>query len=619
MSADYPIECPDPYSGQETPGEDPFHLQSYVYNLITGLQGGVDPAYKRVIATCKHFAAYDLEDWEGNLRYAFDAIVSQQDLSEFYTRSFQTCARDAKVGAFMCSYNAVNGVPSCADSYLLQDLLREHWNWTTVDHWVTGDCGAIEYIYEAHHYTDTPQEAVADALNAGSDLDCGTYFPDYLGAAYNESLYNATTLDTALIRLYASLVKVGYFDPAEIQPYRQLGWANVSTAEAEQLAYTAAVEGITLLKNDGTLPLSKQFKTLALIGPWANATMQMQGNYFGAAPYLISPLMAAETLNYTVLYAEGTGINDTSVSSFPAALEAASQADAIIYAGGIDDTIEAEGMDRDTITWPGVQPDLIDRLAQLGKPLVVLQMGGGQIDDSFLVSNPNVSAILWGGYPGQSGGAALMDIIAGNAAPAGRLPVTQYPADYVNEVAMTDMSLRPNTSNPGRTYMWYSGTPVFEFGYGLHYTNFTASLSAPAAPSYDIQRLVDACTGVTYLDLCPFESYTVHVTNTGNSTTSDFVSLLFVAGEHGPEPYPNKVLVAYDRLHDIQPTSTQTAMLNLTLGSLARRDQSGNTVLYPGNYTLLLDIEPKSTQSFVLTGESIVLDYWPQSSSSSSS
>ncbi|KZT10041.1 glycoside hydrolase family 3 protein [Laetiporus sulphureus 93-53] len=607
-----PFKDPRWGRGQETPGEDPFHLQSYVYNLITGLQGGLDPEYKRIVATCKHFAAYDLENWMGNVRYGFDAIVSIQDLSEFYTRSFRTCARDANVGAFMCSYNAVNGVPSCANSYLLQDILREHWGWTNEDQWVTSDCDAIENIYQPHYYAPTRQLTVADALNAGADLDCGEYYPLNLGSAYEEGLFNVSTLDRALIRLYSSLVKLGYFDPAENQPYRSIGWENVSTPAAEELAYTAAVEGITLLKNDGTLPLSSSIKSIALIGPWANATTEMQGNYYGVAPYLISPLMAAEAAGYTVYYATGPGIDDPTTSSFPAAFEAAAAADAIIYAGGINTDVEAEGMDRYTLDWPGVQIDLIDSLSQFGKPFVVLQMGGGQVDDSCMIPNAGVNAIIWGGYPGQSGGTALIDIIMGKVAPAGRLPITQYPIGYVYQIPMTDMSLRPSATSPGRTYMWYTGTPVFPFGYGLHYTNFTASLSESSASSYDISTLVSGCSGYEHLDLCPFASYTVNVTNTGNSVSSDFVALLFVAGEHGPAPVPNKVLAAYSRLHSVAPLSSQTTTLNLTLGSLARADSYGNTILYPGEYDLVLDVDAKSTVSFSLTGNESVLDYWPQ-------
>lgn len=129
--------------GQETPGEDPFHLSHYVFNLIQGLQGGLDPKpYFKIAADCKHFAAYDMEDWHGNVRYGFNAVVSQQDLSEYYLPPFQTCVRDAKVASVMCSYNAVNGIPSCASSFLLQTVLRDHWGFSD-DRWVTSDCDAV--------------------------------------------------------------------------------------------------------------------------------------------------------------------------------------------------------------------------------------------------------------------------------------------------------------------------------------------------------------------------------------------------------------------------------------------------------------------------------------------
>ena len=189
----------------------------------------------------------------------------------------------------MCSYNAVNGVPSCADDYLLQSILREYWNWTEGTQWVTSDCDAVETIYYPYHnYTSTPEQAVADALNAGTDLDCGTFYPTYLGAAYQQGLYNISTLDRSLIRRYASLVKLGYFDPAASQPYRQYTWADVDTTSSQALALQAAEEGIVLLKNDGTLPLSSSLKLLALIGPWGMATTQMQGNYYGVGMNTLS-------------------------------------------------------------------------------------------------------------------------------------------------------------------------------------------------------------------------------------------------------------------------------------------------------------------------------------------
>jgi beta-D-xylosidase 4 len=252
----------------------------------------------------------------------------------------------------MCSYNAVNGVPTCADDYLLHTVLREYWGWTDEDQWVTSDCDAVQNIYNAsswnvgrgHNYTQTPEQAVADALNAGTDLDCGTFYPDFLGQAYEQGLYNISTLDRSLIRRYASLVRLGYFDPPTDQPYRQLTFANVSTNASQSLALKAAEEGIVLLKNDGTLPLSSDVKVVTLIGPWAAATVQMQGNYYGVAPYLHSPLYAAQAAGLSVMYAMGADINSTNTTGFAAALAIAKQADAIIYAGGIDISIEAESM-----------------------------------------------------------------------------------------------------------------------------------------------------------------------------------------------------------------------------------------------------------------------------------
>jgi beta-D-xylosidase 4 len=151
------------------------------------------------------------------------------------------------------------------------------------------------------------------------------------------------------------------------------------------------VEGIVLLKNDGTLPLSSSVKNIALIGPWANATTQMQGNYKGIAPYLISPLMGAIQDGYNVTYVLGTDISTTDTNGFAAAVAAAREADTVVYAGGIDLTVEGEDNDRLSIIWPGNQLELIAELQAVGKPLVVIQFGGGQLDDTTLKDNASAS------------------------------------------------------------------------------------------------------------------------------------------------------------------------------------------------------------------------------------
>lgn len=605
-----PFKDPRWGRGQETPGEDPYHLSSYVHALIDGLQGGYDPKIKRVVATCKHFAAYDIENWNGNFRYQFDAQVDSQDLREYYLPPFQSCARDSNVGAFMCSYNALNGVPTCADSYLLDDILRKHWGWTNEQQWVTSDCDAVQNVFLPHNYSQTRPGAAAAAFNAGTDIDCGTYYQHHLPAALSQGLINETRLNEALIRQYSSLTRLGYFDGPE-SLYRNLSFADVNTPSSQALALKAAAEGIVLLKNDGILPLQITNGTsIALIGDWANATDVMQGNYKGIAPYLRSPLIAAQNLGADVHYAQGPGgAGDPTTDSWLPVWRAANDADIIIYAGGIDISVEAEGDDRVAIAWTGAQLDVIGELATYGKPMMVLQMGGGQLDSSPIRDNANISALLWGGVPGQDGGTALFDVITGKTPPAGRLPTTQYPSRYTHQIPMTSMALRPNGSLPGRTYKWYDEA-VYEFGYGLHYTNFSAEVSPLRSESYSIQDLVSNCTE-QYKDRCAFETVNVNVSNDGD-VASDYVTLGFIAGEFGPAPCPRKSLVNYQRLFGIQPGASQTARLNLTLASLARVDDRGNLVLYPGDYSLLIDTQPLTTVNFTLTGDETTIDNWPQ-------
>lgn len=606
-----PFKDPRWGRGQETPGEDPFLTSQYVVNLIDGLQGGISPhPYYKVAADCKHFAAYDLENWEGINRSDFDAKVSLQDLSEYYLPSFQSCVRDAKVTSVMCSFNSVNGIPACANSYLLQNVLRDFWGFGD-DRWVVSDCDAVENIFNTHNFTKSLAEAAADALKAGTDIDCGTTYSTHLPEALTQSLITRADLEKALTRQYISLIRLGYFDPPESQPYRQLGWSDVNKPEAENLAYRAAVEGLVLIKNNGLLPLPTTDR-LAIIGPYTNATTAMQGNYFGAAPFVVTPLQGAIAAGFQVLSAHGTDVDGTSYSGFEEATEIAKSVDVIVFVGGIDHTIEDEAKDRLNITWPGNQLDLIRQLAALGKPIVVVQFGGGQVDDSDLLASDAVHAVIWAGYPGQSGGAAIFDMIAGKVAPAGRLTTTQYPGEYVDQIAMTDMSLRPSAINPGRTYKWYTGKPVVEFGHGLHFTTFQFSWKKRPRTHYNIQQVIESVSGRAPLDLAILDTFQVSVQNTGQ-VVSDYVALLFLSGSAGPTPHPLKSLVAFSRAHDVEPGSSSTVDLKVTLGAVARADERGNLWLFGGSYRLVLDVgEGVLTHEFILTGADACILHWPQ-------
>jgi beta-D-xylosidase 4 len=596
--------------GAETPGEDPLRIQSYVSNLIPGLQGG-NLASKQIIATCKHFAAYDIE----TSRTGNDLNPTQQDLGDYYLPSFKSCVRDAGAGSVMCSYTAVDGIPSCASEYLLQDVLRVAWNFTSPYNYIVADCDAVGNIYTPHNFTDTESAAAAVALNAGTDIDCGyTYLK--LSDAIASNMTTEATLDRALTRLYNALFTVGYFDGTS--PYNSLSWSDVSTPASQSLAYEAAVEGMTLLKNDGLLPLGKSFSSVAVIGPWANATTQMQGGYQGIAPFLNSPLYAFSSEWETVHYALGTNISDLYTVGFGDAIAAAKASDVVIYLGGIDQSIEGEGFDRTSIEWPGNQLDLIACLSQTGKPLVVVQFGGGQVDDGVLLENNSVNAIMWAGYPGQDGGYAVLDVLTGKKSVAGRLPVTQYPASYAGDVSIFDMNLRPSASSPGRTYKWYSGKPVVPFGYGLHYTSFLFAWDSIPKAVYDIGDIVNEAHG-SFKDISLFFNVVASVRNAGGpaNIASDYVGLLFISTTNaGPAPYPTKSLVSYNRLHGIPVNAAQKLVLPLTLASLARADENGDLTVYPGDYELILDIDAKLTANFSLRGQKTVIDKLPRQASS---
>lgn len=596
--------------GQETPGEDAFHIRSYVTNLVPGLQGGSsNPEEKQIIATCKHFAAYDIE----TNRHNNDLNPSQQDLNEYYLPPFKGCVRDAAAGSVMCAYNAVDGVPACASEYLLQGILQTAYNFTQPYNYVMSDCDAIDDIWSEHGFVAHASSAAAVALNAGCHMNCGTTY-----LSLNESVANGYTsesaVDAALTKLYTALFTIGAFDGTS--PFNSLNWSDVDTTEAQSLAYQSSMEGLTLLKNDGTLPLQGSYSTVAVIGPMATATTQLQGNYFGNAPTLVSPLSAFGE-KWNTVYEQGTEVDTTSTSGFAAVVSAAEDSDLIIYVGGIDDSIEAESLDRTSIVWPGNQLDLISELAATGKPLVVLQWGGGQVDDTVLLSNSNVSSLVWVGYPGEVGGTGIRDVLAGTWSIAGRLPVTQYPANYTDEVDMWEMALRPNGSYPGRTYKWYTGTPVLPFGHGLHYTNFSLSLLQVPPGSYTVDYLMSTAENYTNKDTTPFFTVEANVTNIGGPANmfSDYVGLLYLSTpDAGPSPYPNKWLASYQRLHNIAVGSSSTLSLPITLGSLARADSQGDLYLYPGTYTISLDNDPDLQFNFTLTGDAALLESLPQPS-----
>jgi len=230
-----------------------------------------------------------------------------------------------------------------------------------------------------------------------------------------------------------------------------------------------------------------------------------------------------------------------------------------------------------------------------------------------------VNAIVWGGYPGQSGGTAIADILTGKAAPAGRLPITQYPAIYTSQVPMTDMALRPSSTSPGRTYKWYTGKPVFPFGFGLHYTTFSLSWSRSPTASANIQTIISGTYGNSNpIDTQVFQTLTLNIRNTGK-VTSDFVATVYLSTTAGPKPFPNSQLASYARAKSIEPGQTVSVQLPVTIGSIGRIDDNGNLWLYPGNYEFIVDTTAELKASFKLSGKATQITNWPQRPANSTS
>lgn len=518
----------------------------------------------------------------------------------------------------MCSYNSVNGAPACANSYLIQDILRSHWGWEKDEHWISTDCGVLEDTWKSHKYVATAGEAAAALLAGGTDLNCEFGKTDGWFEAWENGNISEEDIDKALVRLWASLVTVGWFDPAEDQSLRRLTFQDVNTPESQKLAYEAAVTGAVLIKNSGHLPLDKN-KKVALIGPFTDAAVQMQGNYYGPAPYLISPRQAAEEYGLDFTWTKGVGINEPDSTS-DQAVQAAKDAEEIVFFGGIDTSIEEESRDRPDIAWPEPQLELLRELISLGKPVTVIQFGGGQLDGTELLESDVIEGILWAGYPGQSGGQAVIDLLYGERSPAGRLPVTQYPSEYIDQVPPTDMTLRPgqNGTNPGRTHMWYTGNAPVPFGHGLHYTEFDVKLGQISWTTEftqidgDISKVDALLDTVPWLELInkPTATVPVQVENIGN-VTSDYVALLFLRANAGPEPRPKQTLVGYTRLKNVAPGATETAEVNIQLERFLRVDEDGNQVLYPGTFEMFVDIDEKASVEIEWTGSSLIIEEFP--------
>jgi beta-glucosidase len=287
--------------GQETYGEDPYLTSRLGVAFVDGLQGD-DPHYYKTIATPKHFAVHSGPE---STRHSANVDVSPHDLEDTYLPAFRATVKEGKAGSVMCAYNAINGQPACANTYLLSDTLRKTWGFKG---YVTSDCAAISDISGGHKFAPDLEHASVVAVRAGTDTSCGKEYAS-LVKAVQDGLISESEIDVSVRRLFAARMELGLFDPSADVAYARIPFSEDDSEAHRLLARTVAEKSMVLLKNDGILPLKKSVKTIAVIGPNAAALAAIEGNYNAVPSHPVLPLAGMEAKfggSAKILYAQGS-------------------------------------------------------------------------------------------------------------------------------------------------------------------------------------------------------------------------------------------------------------------------------------------------------------------------
>ena len=449
--------------GHETYGEDPYLTGTMGTAFIKGLQG--DGKYRKLDATIKHYAVHSGPE---ALRHEFDVSVSEKDLYETYLWAFKYCIDNADPSAVMGAYNRVYGEPCCGSPNLLQRILRDEFKFPG---YVVSDCAAIQDFHENHHVTNTAPESAALAVNSGCELNCGQTYR-WLTEAYERELITEETITEAVVKLFTARFRLGMFD--DDCEYDNISYDVMECEKHKELNLKMAEESMVLLKNNGILPLKEGTK-VAVIGPNADDRECLIGNYFGTPSEYYTPLRGIKEFA-DVKYAKGCHLFKEKVSphrigtSIKEAIIVAKHSDVIIMCMGLNGDLEGEqgdaynayaGGDKVDLELPVPQKILYDEIIKLGKPVIFVNISGSATNLSR--QKEECDAILQCFYPGALGGLALGRVLFGKVSPSGRLPLTFYKS-------VDDLPPFEDYSMENRTYKFYKGTPVYEFGFGLNYS-----------------------------------------------------------------------------------------------------------------------------------------------------
>jgi beta-glucosidase len=542
--------------GHETYGEDPFLTGEMGKAFVVGLQGD-DPNYLKASACAKHYAVHSGPEWN---RHTFDVTVTPYELWDTYFPAFKDLVVDAGVTGVMTAYNAYAGQPASMSDLFLTDVLYGQWNYQG---YVTSDCGAINDIWRNHRAAPDKPTAAALAVAHGTHTDCGddTYLS--IVQAVKDGLIDEELVDRAVEKLFEIRIRLGMFDPKGSTPYDGITTDVLEAPAHAAHALDMARQSIVLMKNEANaLPLSRNIKKIAVLGPNADNRRTPLANYEGKPSHVVSALEGIKRKlgsDVEVVYNPVSHwVTPTEGVDIEALARSVADADAIVYVGGLSPEIEGEEMpvmldgfrggDRTSIMLPEIQTRTLKALQATGKPVVFVIMTGGAIAMPW--ESANIPAIVNAWYGGQAAGDALADVLFGDYNPSGRLPITFYASDeQLPDYEDYRMS--------NRTYRYFSGRPAYRFGHGLSYTDFSYSnLKSPSKLSGDKSNKV-----------------TVTVTNTGD-VAGDEVVQLYLTHEDASGVTPLYALKGFERIN-LKPGESRKVEFTLTDRELSTVDSEG--------------------------------------------
>ena len=563
---------------EESYGEDPVLTAILGEAYVKGTGAGDLSKPYSTIATLKHFVAYGIPEGghNGNI-----AHIGERELFESFLPPFET-AIDAGALSVMTSYNSIDGIPCTANKYLLTDVLRDRWNFGG---FVVSDLVSIDGLAQDHHVAQSMQDAGTMAIAAGVDADLGANAFATLGKAVNEGKIEESVIDSAVYRILKLKFDMGLFE----NPYVDASLAKNVVGSKEHLTYAlqAAQQSIVLLENNGILPLKKELKNIAVIGPNADNHYNQLGDY--TAPQKDEDVktvldgVRAKVPNANVKYVKGCAIRDTTNTNIAEAVAIAKNADiAIVVVGGssardfkteyletgaaiaskntLSDIECGEGFDRSNLDLLGKQMELLEAVKATGTPVVVIYIQGRPLNMNWASENADALINAW--YPGQRGGDAIADVLFGDYNPAGRLPISvprsvgQIPVYY-------------NKKHPrGRDYVETEVTPLYSFGYGLSYTDFEYK-----------DLIVEAKDSMNY-------NISFTVKNVGDRS-GDEVAQLYVRDEVASVVQPNKQLKRFERIN-IKPGEEKIISFALNKEDLSILNRDMKRVVEPGVFTIMI-------------------------------